>query len=241
MTTYAIIPAAGSGTRMGTAIPKTYLSLAGMTVLEQTLARIAALREVSGIVLALAEGDARGHALSCAMPLWHVNGGAERSDSVRNALDFLAGRAGDDDWVLVHDAARPCVRVADMQRLLRELADDPVGGLLAVPVADTLKRADGDARARETVDRRGLWLAQTPQMFRYGLLSRALADARSQGVLVTDEAAAIELAGHRPRLIEGHADNLKITRPDDLPLAELILRAQADAAAHMAERHARCE
>jgi 2-C-methyl-D-erythritol 4-phosphate cytidylyltransferase len=238
MTTYAIIPAAGSGTRMGTAIPKTYLPLAGMTVLEQTLARITALIGVSGIVLALAKDDTRGTALTCDKPLWRVTGGAERSDSVRNALDFLADRAVEDDWVLVHDAARPCVRCEDMQRLLRTLADDPVGGLLAVPVADTLKRAAADARVQDTVERNGLWQAQTPQLFRYGLLHHALREAAARGVAVTDEAGAIEACGHRPRLIEGHADNLKITRPDDLLLAGLILRAQAEERALATERRA---
>jgi 2-C-methyl-D-erythritol 4-phosphate cytidylyltransferase len=155
-----------------------------------------------------------------------VPGGAERCHSVLNALELLAGHAAADDWVLVHDAARPCLRPADLACLLDTLAEDPVGGLLAVPVRDTMKRADIGDRVETTVDRNGLWHALTPQMFRLQALREALGKAIAAGVLVTDEAAAMEWAGHRPRLVAGAGDNLKITRPEDLPLAAYYLERQ---------------
>ncbi|NBQ89543.1 MAG: 2-C-methyl-D-erythritol 4-phosphate cytidylyltransferase, partial [Betaproteobacteria bacterium] len=144
-----------------------------------------------------------------------------------NGLDALP--AADTDWALVHDAARPCLRPADLARLIDQLAADPVGGILGVPVRDTLKRCGADGAIDETVDRASLWHALTPQMFRVGLLRAALREALAAGRLVTDEAQAVELAGHTPRMVEGHGDNLKITRPEDLPLAEWYLRALASA------------
>jgi 2-C-methyl-D-erythritol 4-phosphate cytidylyltransferase len=157
-----------------------------------------------------------------------VAGGAERCHSVLNALDDLAREADPADWVLVHDAARPCLRRADLDRLITELKDDPVGGILAVPVRDTMKGADGDGRIRSTLDRAALWHAYTPQMFRLGPLRDALRDAIACGDLVTDDASAMERAGFAPRLIEGHADNIKITRAEDLPLARFYLDMQKD-------------
>jgi 2-C-methyl-D-erythritol 4-phosphate cytidylyltransferase len=145
---------------------------------------------------------------------------------VLNALDALAGQASPDDWVLVHDAARPCLRLGDLERLIGELELDPVGGLLGVAVRDTMKRADGAARVIATVDRSDLWHAYTPQMFRLGVVAAALREAIASGALVTDEAAAMERLGHRPRLVEGHGDNIKITRPEDLPLARFHLEQQ---------------
>jgi 2-C-methyl-D-erythritol 4-phosphate cytidylyltransferase len=152
-----------------------------------------------------------------------VTGGAERGQSVRNGLEALREWAGPDDWVLVHDAVRPCLCTEDLDRLLAELDDDPVGGLLAVPVRDTLKQADATGRVATTVDRAQLWHALTPQMFRLGLLCDALQSALARGLRVTDEAAAMEAAGFSPRLVEGRADNVKITRPEDLALAEFYL------------------
>lgn len=149
-------------------------------------------------------------------------GGASRAESVANGLMTISGLAREDDWALVHDAARPCLSQGLLDSLLDELADDPVGGLLAVPVADTLKRADGEQRVGATEARDGLWQAQTPQMFRYGLLSAALAGKSG----VTDEAGAIEAAGLKPRLVRADATNFKVTYPADLSLAELILRGR---------------
>lgn len=226
---WAIVPAAGSGSRMAADIPKQYLSLGGKTVLEQTLNTLFACRRIDGVVLALSADDGywpqiaprfSGQRLDC------VTGGEERCHSVLNALHHLAGHAGSHDWVLVHDAARPCVRVADIDLLVTALADDPHGGLLGVPVSDTMKRIDPDGRITATVERQGLWHAQTPQMFRLAGLRAALEQALAEGVVVTDEAAAMELAGCPPRMVQGHADNIKITLPADLALAEFHLRAR---------------
>jgi 2-C-methyl-D-erythritol 4-phosphate cytidylyltransferase len=223
---WAVVPAAGTGSRFGSSLPKQYAPLLGRPMLAWTLAALLREDSLAGIVVALADAD----------PHWqHIDergdprvqtcrGGDRRDVSVANALDALAGVAQDTDWVLVHDAARPCLRHDDLQALYQALAGDPVGGLLAVPVSDTLKRDDaGVPVARETVPRDGLWRALTPQMFRYGLLRRALALCHDRGRAVTDEAAAIEGLGLRPRLVRGHADNIKVTNPEDATLAAAIL------------------
>lgn len=223
---WAVVPAAGSGTRMGTELPKQYLPLAGRRVIEHTLERLGNHPRISGIVVALADGDLHWSRvkLACPAPVLTVTGGRERCHSVLNGLSRLREIAQPDDWVLVHDAARPCLRASDIDRLIAGLADHPVGGLLAVPVFDTLKRADGRGEVLETVERAGLWRALTPQMFRLEPLFQAIAAAVERGVLATDEAAAMELSGARPRLVEGHADNIKITCPQDLAMAEFYLR-----------------
>ena len=225
---WAIVPAAGSGRRMGANIPKQYLSLAGRTVLEHSLAALASITGLAGIVVAITSADARwsGLNLNLRTPVTTAPGGAERADSVANALAQLSQQAAPEDWVLVHDAARPCVRATDLQLLIAQLSDDPVGGLLAIPVRDTMKQADAELHCAATLDRARLWHALTPQMFRLGVLRDALASAQAAGVNITDEASAMEHAGHRPRLIEGHADNIKITRPEDLALAEFYLTRQ---------------
>ena len=164
--------------------------------------------------------------LRCRPRVQRVVGGAERPESVLRLLDALAERVPEEEWVLVHDAVRPCVRSADIDRLIDCLADHPAGGLLGTPVRDTIKRADPAGRVEATVAREGLWHALTPQMFRLGALRQALAGALAAGVLVTDEAAAMEWAGWRPELVEGTADNLKITRPEDLALAAFYLARQ---------------
>lgn len=213
---WVVIPAAGRGTRMGGERPKQYLELDGVPVLEHTLRRFVGHPSISGVVVVLAAADPHWGGIDpdVRAAVTVADGGDERADSVRSGLAALTGRADDSDWVLVHDAARPCLRRGDLDRLLVELADDPVGGLLAVPVRDTLKRIAG-GHVSETVPRDDLWHAQTPQMFRLGLLRTALA-AHPE---VTDEAMAVERAGHVVRVVEGHADNLKITRPEDLDLA----------------------
>ena len=214
--------------RMGAVLPKQYLPLAGCTVIEHSLARLVALPGVVGLVVALAADDPYWPALKLqlGLPVQRITGGSERCHSVLAALTWLLGVADAHDWVLVHDAARPCVRGTDLQRLIDTLADDPVGGLLAVPARDTKKRADTSGRVLETVDRTDLWQAQTPQMFRLGALHEALSGAITAGVMVTDEASAMERAGQMPRLVEGHSDNIKITRPEDLVLAEFYIRQQ---------------
>jgi len=216
---WVVIPAAGIGSRMRADRPKQYLQLAGRTILEHTLDCFLDHPRLRGLVLSLAADDPWWPALPCASDLriQRAEGGAERADSVLSGLlRLLELGAQADDWVLVHDAARPNLARSDLDRLLAELADDPVGGLLAVPARDTLKRAGADGRVVETVDRSLIWQAYTPQMFRFAALHRALADALVAGVTITDEASALEWAGQAPRLVEGRADNLKITRPEDL-------------------------
>jgi 2-C-methyl-D-erythritol 4-phosphate cytidylyltransferase len=216
---WVVIPAAGVGSRMGADRPKQYLSYAGKTLLEHTLDCFLDHPGLRGLVVSLAEHDAWWPHLACAghAGIHRANGGRERCDSVLNALLKLSELgAGSRDWVLVHDAARPNLAASDLDRLLSELAHDEVGGLLAVPAKDTLKRASSDGRVSETLDRSVVWQAFTPQMFRLGPLQRALADALVAGATVTDEASAMEWAGLAPRLIEGRGDNIKITRPEDL-------------------------
>jgi 2-C-methyl-D-erythritol 4-phosphate cytidylyltransferase len=213
---------------MGGVCPKQYLMLQGKTVLQHTLTRLASL-PLAGIVVCVAENDPYWATLTLdfAVPILQVPGGAERCHSVLNGLNALALRANSRDWVLVHDAARPCVRVADMQKLMRELAEHPVGGLLAMPVRDTMKRASpGDTTVCDTVNRTDLWHALTPQMFRLGALTHALQAQLRQGETVTDDAQAMERQGAHPVLIESHADNIKITHPQDLYLADLFLTQQ---------------
>lgn len=223
-----MIPAAGSGSRMQADRPKQYLPLAGRTVLEHTLRCFHDHPQIAGIVLVLSAGDPYWDAtgLQQAYPVHRVAGGAERCHSVLNALEYLVQQGAGDDWVLVHDAARPCLRRADLDLLLVSVSSDPVGGLLAAPVRDTMKRSDASNRVTETVDRNRLWHALTPQMFRIGRLRAALQSALQSGILVTDEAAAMEADGHAPLLVQGGVDNIKITRPEDLVLAEFYLSQQ---------------
>lgn len=226
---WGVVPAAGIGRRMRADRPKQYLTLAGKSVIEQTLQRLAQVPGLQGIVVALSEDDPHWGRLESAssIPLYRAPGGPERYASVLNALDRLAEIAGEDDWVLVHDAARPCVRVSDIQRLI-EVAAGEVGALLALPVVDTKKRGDDAGHVIGTVDRVNLWRALTPQLFRLGMLREALATAVRDGINITDESSAMEHAGYRPLLVEGSEDNIKITRPKDLALAELYLQAQAE-------------
>jgi len=222
---YAIVPAAGSGSRFGSDIPKQYLPLAGQPLLHHTLAALCHHSAIDRVWVVLSPEDEHWHRhdwSSLGAKLETIfQGGATRADSVAAGLR-AAQLAAEDDWILVHDAARPCLAAAHIDALVGELADDPVGGILAVPVADTLKRADDQQRVAATVSRDGLWQAQTPQMFRYGLLRDALEQHRQ----VTDEAGAIEAAGLVPRLVKGDASNLKVTYPADLGLAEAILRSR---------------
>ena len=220
---WLVMPAAGIGRRFGADRPKQYAALCGRTVIEWALAPFLSDARCAGAVLALAEDDPYWAAVAPS-PVVIAPGGRERSHSVRNGLAALADRAGRDDWVLVHDAARPCLPRGDLDRLLAELGTHPVGGLLATPAADTLKRADGSLEVQQTVDRAGLWRALTPQMFRYGRLCEALDRALAAGRVPTDEAQAIEWLGDRPRLVEGAAANLKITSAADLAIAAALLK-----------------
>lgn len=223
---WLVIPAAGIGRRMQAACPKQYLTVSGKTILELTLQCFLERPDVMGIVLALAEHDTWWSQLDMAGDprIQTVIGGAERADSVLNALLALNDRGAQaNDWVLVHDAARPLLKSADLERLLLELADDPVGGILAVPARDTLKQVSAAGVILSTIDRSVIWHALTPQMFRLGLLQRALADALQAQVAITDESSAMEWAGLSPRIVEGCASNIKITRPEDLQLLQNLL------------------
>jgi len=223
-----VIPAAGIGRRMGASIPKQYLDLAGRPVIEWSLGLFLEHPQISGVSVALDPEDRFWPRTAGAdhPRVRRVDGGSERCLSVLNALDLLAREANAADRVLVHDAARPCLRRDDLDRLLAAVSDHPVGGLLGVPVRDTMKQATAGGTVHRTVPRDALWHAFTPQAFRLGLLRRALRAALDRDRLVTDDAAAVELLGLEPMLVEGHADNIKITRPEDLPLADFYLRQQ---------------
>jgi 2-C-methyl-D-erythritol 4-phosphate cytidylyltransferase len=208
--------------------PKQYLTLGARTVIEHTLDALYACERIAAVVVAHNNDDVYWPTIDfdTPRPLLEAEGGQERADSVYNGLRALSGQAGDDDWVLVHDAARPCLRLADINHLIDSLVTDPVGGILAIPTRDTMKTGDNDQRISATLDRSRMWNALTPQMFRLGVLRKALEQARADGFAVTDEASAVEHIGLRPRLIEGHADNIKITRPEDLALAGFFLQQQ---------------
>jgi len=226
---WAVVPAAGSGSRMAAAIPKQYMMLAGEPVLQRTLQAMLGWGFLESIVVALSATDQQWPELPCAGDprISTVQGGAERVDSVLAGLEALQPLAHERDWVLVHDAARPCVS-AHLAGALREaLADDEVGGLLALPVAETVKRASADQRVQDTVNRSDLWLAQTPQMFRYKLLLDAMRNALRAGVTITDESSALEYAGYQPLLVKGESRNIKITQPGDLALAERYMSGDA--------------
>jgi len=226
---FALIPAAGVGLRMGGDCPKQYRRIAGKPMLLHALDTFAATPTVAHTYVVVSPEDDRIDDVLATAP--HLfgritiirNGGATRQQSVLNGLRALRGQLRDDDWVLVHDAARPGLTTALIDRLVSDLNGDAVGGLLALPVVDTLKRGDAERRAEATVSRAGLWAAQTPQMFSYELLCRALTQATD----VTDEASAIEALGLRPKLVEGSPRNFKVTLPHDVALAELYLKGLA--------------
>src|SRR5262245_60657284 len=224
---YALVPAAGAGVSMGGTTPKQYLDIAGRPLLWHVLRVLAGHSRIDHVFLVLAAGDplfARCDWRDFATRLTPLYcGGDTRAASVFNGLLAVRDVMAEADWVLVHDAVRPCLRAADIDRLLAALSEDETGGLLAVPVSDTVKRATGDARVVHTEPRQDLWLAQTPQMFRYRLLLEAL--RKAEPGLVTDEASAIEALGLRPKLVAGDPRNIKVTYPGDLALAELILKS----------------
>lgn len=227
MTTWVVVPAAGVGRRFGGDTPKQYQQLLGKSVIEHTLERLLELDDAQ-IVVAVSSVDTQWQKLSVFQSprIQTAIGGDERADSVRLALETLQGKAKQDDWVLVHDVARPCVRVQDIKNLLAQLANHKVGGVLATPVSDTLKRVLNQPDIDSTEDRSQLWAAQTPQMFRYGLLLESLQAAVEQQRQPTDESAAIEQLGYTPSVVEGSRDNIKITRLEDMAIAEAIMKYQ---------------
>ncbi|MGF1701607.1 2-C-methyl-D-erythritol 4-phosphate cytidylyltransferase [Photobacterium makurazakiensis] len=218
----AVVPAAGVGSRMAADRPKQYLSIAGKTILEHTVDRLLSHPEIEQVVIAISEGDPYFSTLPLASDprVLRVKGGAERADSV---FAGIAAIENPQSWVLVHDAARPCLQQSDLQLLIEVAQQSEHGAILAAPVRDTMKRGDGQQGIASTVDRTDLWHALTPQMFRAGQLKAALTQALAEGACVTDEASALEHCGMTPRLVKGRADNLKVTQPEDLALAQFYL------------------
>ncbi len=241
---WCVMPAAGVGTRMQAHCPKQYLSLAGKTVLEHSVSLFLALKQVQTITVCLSKDDAYADNLALfSNRVLRTDGGNTRAQSVLNGLKSLKNNAANDDWVVVHDAARPCLEPALVACLISQLEQDAVGGLLAVPAKDTLKLVKSDDEllrqppanntsltVSRTLDRALIWQAQTPQMFRYGLLLNAIESALDSGVDITDEASAMEAAGHAVKLVEGSAHNIKITTPEDLALAEFLLSTRQQTA-----------
>lgn len=224
---FAIVPAAGQGTRIGDAVPKQYIPVAGKPMMFHSIEALAAVARITCVAVVLSPLDRHWGQYDWSLlpdkiePIFA--GGALRAETVGNALAHLGGRIAPDDWILVHDAARPCVTKELVEQFLDELGDDPIGGLLALPLSDTLKSADENQRVAATIPRLNLWRAQTPQMFRLNLLRKGLA-ARPDA---TDEAQAVESIGYNaPRLVQGESSNLKVTFAEDLMLAEMILRRQ---------------
>jgi len=233
MAIHVVIPAAGSGRRMQAGIPKQYLQVQGRCIIESTLIRIMQANEISTINVVLDPADEFGRQLlkdlssELSRAITIVAGGTERWQSVRNAVFYLCSEGCADDWVMVHDAVRPCVRPEDLARLVAFASrNEGCGAILAQPVVDTLKRADEQGGIRQTLDRTDVWAACTPQMFRVGQLLDCLDIASAAHASITDESSAFEFCGYSPHLIPCHKDNIKITYPADLQMADLILRAQ---------------
>lgn len=223
---WAVIPAAGIGKRMQADKPKQYLFLANQTVLEHTLTRLLQANIFTAISVAIHKEDNYWSQLTCSkhQKIITTYGGKERVDSVLSALESLSKQASNHDWVLVHDAVRPCLTCFDIMRLVNTLKQDDVGGILALYSPDTLKKVAGDY-ITQTIDRSVIWRALTPQMFRYGILKQALEYAR-EDVTITDEASALEKQGFRVKIVAGRPDNIKITCPEDLALAQFYIQQQ---------------
>ena len=226
---WAVVPAAGVGKRMNADRPKQYLELAGKTVIEHTLLRLLSAQVFTAVAVAISEEDPYWPDLdvSAHKKIITAAGGKERADSVLSALKAIRTVASDDDWVMVHDAARPCITTIDIHHLIDSLKTDEIGGILALSSHDTLKSVQGDNIIVGTLDRSHIWRALTPQMFRYGLLKNAL-EAAEGNAAITDEASALELQGMQPKIVEGRPDNIKITRPEDLALAQFYMEHQND-------------
>ena len=226
---FSVVPAAGIGARMGADKPKSYLSLNGETIFSITLKRLLATELFKKVVVVLSSSDQlwKQEPVMSDERIITASGGAERHLSVMSGLTALGSQPSDEDWVMVHDIARPCVTQSDIHALVAALTDAAVGGILATPIKDTLKRVDEKGEISATVSRENLWAALTPQMFRFSALNRALRTVIDEGTLVTDEASAIEAMGWSAKIVQGSADNIKVTLPEDLRRAELILASQS--------------
>ena len=229
MRIWAILPAAGIGRRFGSALPKQYLNLCGIPVILHAITRLLELQEIEKVIVSLHPDDQYWYGLNIESPkVETVLGGDERSDSVANALESLEGVAENTDWVAVHDAVRPCLSMSDLKRIISELKDESIGGILASPIVDTLKKTDENMNITKTLDRNQVWSALTPQIFRYDILKKALSAQRKRRSVATDEAGAVEALGYKPRIILGEPTNIKITEENDLALAEHIILSQAE-------------
>lgn len=224
---WCVVPAAGIGSRMQSTIPKQYLKLTSCTILDATLERLLSCKRINDIVVCIQKGDDYWHKSLFANDnrITVAEGGNERADSVLNGISLIKDRAGLNDWVLVHDAARPCVRRNDIDLLTKAALNHQSGAILASPIHDTVKRVINNL-SEKTLDRSELWRALTPQVFKFKELEQALISARKAGRLVTDEASAIEQIDKPVQIIKGHADNIKITSPADLGLARYYLEQQ---------------
>ena len=224
MRIWAVIPAAGVGKRYSSDIPKQYLPLSGIPVLLHSINKLVKLDEIEEILVALNPEDTFWEKLNFSHPkVKAIHGGLQRCNSVNSALEELSGRAKKGDWVLVHDAVRPCISDSDLKKITSIVNDEEVGGLLAFPILDTIKEVGENLDVQKTIPRGNLWSAMTPQIFRYGVLKQALEAAIMAGESVTDEASAIEAIGLTPRIIQGEKTNIKITHPSDMVLAESII------------------
>ena len=227
MRIWAIMPAAGIGRRFRSTTPKQYLSLCGAPIILHSINRLLGVQNIEKLIVALHPEDKYWAKLNVDMPkVKTINGGEERYYSVLNAIEHLMEFAEKDDWVLVHDAVRPCLSELDLQKLIFELENEKVGGLLASPIVNTLKRVDENMEISKTIDRKQLWSALTPQMFRYGLLKKAFDEQKETGIFATDEAGAIEALGFSPKIVEGEKTNIKITQNTDLDLAGFIISSR---------------
>ena len=222
---WAVVPAAGVGSRFGGGLPKQYALIDGVTIAQRSLSTLLSTRVFSEVIVAVAAKDHHFATLPVAdeAALTAVEGGASRAESVLRGLQALVEKAHIDDWVMVHDIARPLLSKNKITELLAQLENHTSGGILAIPSSDTVKRSDAEQAVVETIDRATIWLAQTPQMFRFGKLIAAVEQAIDDGVAITDEASAMEFAGHSVQLVRGEKQNIKITEREDLPLAEYYL------------------
>ena len=224
---WAVIPAAGIGERVGSKIPKQYLQVAGKTILEHSITPFVNSSYMVGITVAIHPQDTCFESLnlknSASNKLHSVTGGATRAHSVLNALNSIEAKVDENDFVLVHDAARPCLSDSDLNHLIASCMAHDVGGIIGVRMTDTIKNVDKDGMV-STLDRENIWRAYTPQMFKFGLLRRAIQSALNDNVYITDEASAIEYIGYQPCIVEGDARNIKVTTAEDVALAEIFLK-----------------
>lgn len=228
---WAIVPAAGIGSRMQADKPKQYLALKNKTVLAHTLERLLLVPKLEKIFVALQDTDSAWSSLEISRhdKIETVSGGDSRHQSVSNCLQLCKGQASPEDWILVHDAARPCVSILKIKALLAAIEHHPVGGILASPVSDTLKRINSASEIIDTIDRSALYRAHTPQIFRHQILQSAFANLKHEGLMPTDEAMAVETLGEKPVIVEDSKTNIKITEAEDMYLAEMILNMQSQA------------